>query len=223
LCSFFVYLSRIRYKSKMPVLHVSAVVLSTAPTVFRTQASSSTTPCGGHGEVSVSQANPCIACLGTHTPVDATRSPSVSSSWTSSNRVRRLQVQARHEEPLTIRTVPVQVAHELINAGHHYLDVRTAEEFAAGHVEGSVNIPYLVKMGPGMSKNLKFVEDVSREFDKDDEIVVACQSGRRSLMAAAELRAANFSGVTDMGGGYSAWKESGLPVQTHRAQQAHKA
>jgi hypothetical protein len=26
---------------------------------------------------------------------------------------------------------------------------RTAEEFAAGHVEGSVNIPYLVKMGPG--------------------------------------------------------------------------
>jgi hypothetical protein len=86
----------------------------------------------------------------------------------------RLQVQARHEEPLTIRTVPVQVAHELINAGHHYLDVRTAEEFAAGHVEGSVNIPYLVKMGPGMSKNLKFVEDVSREFDKDDEIVVVC-------------------------------------------------
>jgi hypothetical protein len=33
----------------------------------------------------------------------------------------------------------------------------------------------------------------------------------------------NFSGVTDMGGGYSAWKESGLPVQTHRAQQARKA
>ncbi len=89
LCSFFVYLSRIRYKNKMPVLHVSAVVLSTAPTVFRTQASSSTTPCGGHGEGSVSQANPCIAFLGTHTPVDATRSPYVSSSWTSSNRVRR--------------------------------------------------------------------------------------------------------------------------------------
>lgn len=33
----------------------------------------------------------------------------------------------------------------------------------------------------------------------------------------------NFSGVTDMGGGYSAWKESGLPLQTQRSQQARQA
>jgi rhodanese-related sulfurtransferase len=40
-----------------------------------------------------------------------------------------------------------------------------------------------------MIKNAKFVEEVSQEFDKDDEIVVACQSGRRSMMAVTELRA----------------------------------
>jgi hypothetical protein len=64
----------------------------------------------------------------------------------------RLQVQAKKDELSPIRTVPVQVAHELINAGHRYLDVRTPEEYAAGHVEGSINIPYMVKMGPGMPK-----------------------------------------------------------------------
>jgi len=37
----------------------------------------------------------------------------------------RLQVSARHGEH-AIRSVPVQVAHELINAGHHCLDVRSA-------------------------------------------------------------------------------------------------
>ncbi|CAK9218458.1 unnamed protein product [Sphagnum jensenii] len=190
-------------------------------------------PCGSHGQgccafqpilVSIASSLPTVTRSAQFYP---TRFSVSSSSWISrSNRSsskRRLQVQAKKDEPSPIRTVPVQVAHELINAGHHYLDVRTPEEYAAGHVEGSINIPYMVKLGPGMIKNAKFVEEVSQEFDKDDEIVVACQSGRRSMMAVTELRAVNFSGVTDMGGGYSAWKESGLPLQTQRSQQARQA
>lgn len=133
------------------------------------------------------------------------------------NQVSRLQVSSGHGDH-PIRSVPVQVAHELINAGHRCLDVRTVEEYNAGHVEGALNIPYLVKCGPGMSKNHKFLEEVAAEFGKDDEIIVGCQSGRRSMMAASELLAANFSGITDMGGGYLAWKESGLP--TVNAKQA---
>lgn len=39
-----------------------------------------------------------------------------------------------------------------------------------------------------------------------------CQSGRRSLMAAAELCSAGFTAVTDIAGGFSAWRENGLPV-----------
>ncbi|KAH7439572.1 hypothetical protein KP509_04G067500 [Ceratopteris richardii] len=71
-----------------------------------------------------------------------------------------------------IRTVPIQVAHELLNAGHRYLDVRTAEEFASGHIEGAVNVPYMLKAGIGLTKNLKFLEEVSEKFGKDDEVVV---------------------------------------------------
>ncbi|MCO5568448.1 hypothetical protein L7F22_022147 [Adiantum nelumboides] len=108
-----------------------------------------------------------------------------------------------------IRAVPVQVAHELLNAGHRYLDVRTAEEFASGHIDGAVNIPYMYKVDPGLTKNLKFLEDVEGKFGKDDEIVVM---GKRSQMAAEELVAAGFTGVTDMAGGYMAWMRSGMPT-----------
>lgn len=187
---------------------LSASILSVTPDFLHREQFS----CLSCGERLPPQATPCSASLRTNNHVESFRKLSVRSRATSRNSLRRLQFRARHAEPTTIRSVPVQVAHELINAGHHYLDVRTQEEYAAGHVEHSVNIPYLVKAGPGMSKNLKFLEEVGKHFDKDDEILIGCQSGRRSLMAAAELRAANFTGVTDMGGGYRTWKESGLPV-----------
>eukprot|EP00250_Pteridium_aquilinum_P006755 c16604_g1_i1 orf=256-828(+) len=119
----------------------------------------------------------------------------------------------RSSQGSPIRAVPVQVAHELLNAGHRYLDVRTAEEFAAGHVEGAVNIPYMYKVGTGLTKNLRFLEDVGDKFGKDDEVVVGCQMGKRSQMAAGELVAAGFTGITDMAGGYMAWVQSGMPTK----------
>nr|CAB3469055.1 unnamed protein product [Digitaria exilis] len=88
------------------------------------------------------------------------------------------------------RSVPVRLAYELQQAGHRYLDVRTE----------------------GMTKNTHFVEQVSRIFGKDDEIIVGCQSGKRSLMAATELCSAGFTAVTDIAGGFSSWRENGLPT-----------
>ncbi|KAG6494225.1 hypothetical protein ZIOFF_049244 [Zingiber officinale] len=76
-------------------------------------------------------------------------------------------------------SVPVRVARELLQAGHHYLDIRTVDEFNAGHPTGAVN---------------------------------GSQSGRRSLMAAAELAAAGFTGITDVEGGFSLWLQNRLPV-----------
>ncbi|KAJ0964046.1 hypothetical protein J5N97_029168 [Dioscorea zingiberensis] len=111
------------------------------------------------------------------------------------------------------RSVPVRVAHELLQAGHRYLDVRTVDEFNAGHAVGAVNIPYLFKVGSGMTRNPKFVEEVLSVFGTDDEIIVGCQSGKRSLMAAADLCNAGFTGITDIAGGYSAWVQTGLPVE----------
>uniref|UniRef100_A0A1D1YYX5 Rhodanese-like domain-containing protein 15, chloroplastic n=1 Tax=Anthurium amnicola TaxID=1678845 RepID=A0A1D1YYX5_9ARAE len=110
-------------------------------------------------------------------------------------------------------SVPVCVAHELLRAGHRYLDVRTPEEFGAGHPVGAANIPYMWKVGSGMMKNQKFLEEVSSIFGKDDKIIVGCRSGKRSLMAATDLMSAGFTGVTDVAGGYSAWMQNGLPSE----------
>lgn len=115
-------------------------------------------------------------------------------------------------EPAVPRSVPVRVAYELQQAGHRYLDVRTEGEFSAGHPEGAVNIPYMNKTGSGMTKNAHFLEQVSRAFGKDDEIIVGCQSGKRSLMAATELCSAGFTAVTDIAGGFSTWRENELPT-----------
>ncbi|KAI3712798.1 hypothetical protein L1987_71364 [Smallanthus sonchifolius] len=111
-------------------------------------------------------------------------------------------------------SVPVRVAHELHQAGHRYLDVRTPEEFSAGHAVGAINVPYLYKLGSGMTKNPDFLEEVSSHFGKDDEIIVGCQLGKRSLMVAADLLSAGFTGVTDIAGGYAAWSQNGLPVES---------
>ncbi|KAK3413727.1 thiosulfate sulfurtransferase 16, chloroplastic [Eucalyptus grandis] len=109
-------------------------------------------------------------------------------------------------------SVPVRVAHELLQAGHHYLDVRTPEEFSAGHASGAINIPYMYRVGSGMTKNASFIKEVSAQFRKDDEIIIGCQLGKRSMMAAKDLLAAGFSAVIDIAGGYAAWTQNGLPT-----------
>ncbi|CAN6206643.1 unnamed protein product [Urochloa humidicola] len=119
---------------------------------------------------------------------------------------------AEVEAAAAARSVPARVAYELQLAGHRYLDVRTEGEFSAGHPEGAVNIPYMNKTGSGMTKNTHFLEQVSRIFGKDDEIIVGCESGKRSLMAATELCSAGFTAVTDIAGGFSSWRENGLPI-----------
>ncbi|EEF31635.1 thiosulfate sulfurtransferase 16, chloroplastic [Ricinus communis] len=110
-------------------------------------------------------------------------------------------------------SVPVRVAHELLLAGHRYLDVRTPEEFSAGHVVGAINIPYMYRVGSGMKKNTKFLEQVSSHFGKYNEIIIGCQSGKRSMMAATDLLSAGYTAVTDIAGGYAAWTQNGLPTE----------
>ncbi|NNL04964.1 MAG: rhodanese-like domain-containing protein [Xanthomonadales bacterium] len=72
----------------------------------------------------------------------------------------------------------------------HWVDVRTAQEYAAGHVEGAVNIPYT-----------EIVERVGEVTDdKDATLYLYCRSGRRSGIATEALEAAGFSQVVNAGG-----------------------
>jgi rhodanese-related sulfurtransferase len=83
------------------------------------------------------------------------------------------------------------------------LDVRTPEEYAAGHIPGAVNIPH------------DQLESRVGELGADPgaEIVVHCQSGRRASMAEGVLHDAGFTNVVDLEGHMAAWKDGGHPVE----------
>lgn len=82
------------------------------------------------------------------------------------------------------------------------LDVRTASEYAEGHIEGSINIDQ------GQSD---FMEKVRAALPADRKIAIYCRSGRRSANAAGRLADEGYLCV-NLKGGIIAWKESGKPV-----------
>jgi rhodanese-related sulfurtransferase len=84
-------------------------------------------------------------------------------------------------------------AHRMVQAGARLVDVRTPKEFAAGHLDGAVNIPLqelptrLQEIGPPQTA-----------------VVVYCAQGPRSAMAERFLLAQGFSDVHNLGG-MSTW------------------
>lgn len=90
-----------------------------------------------------------------------------------------------------------------LSSGGKVIDVRTPEEFAAGHVPGAVNLP-LGSFGP---------EDAAlASYDKEAPLYVICQSGGRSSRAADQLAAGGFQTV-NVKGGTAAWLAAGRPVE----------
>lgn len=84
------------------------------------------------------------------------------------------------------------------------LDVRTAEEYAEGHLEGATNID---------QKQDDFVERAKALLPHDKRIAVYCRSGRRSASASSRLAAEGYRCV-NLKGGIMAWREAGRAVTT---------
>ncbi|MBS4051864.1 MAG: rhodanese-like domain-containing protein [Methylomonas sp.] len=85
------------------------------------------------------------------------------------------------------------------------LDVREPAEYAAGHLPGAINIPRGV---------LEFKIDATPEFQgkQQESIVVYCQTGGRSALAALALNQLGYTQAVSLAGGFKAWSESGLPL-----------
>ena len=82
------------------------------------------------------------------------------------------------------------------------LDVRTPEEFADGHLEGTVNIDALTT-------------DFQAQLDKlDRDVVYAvyCRSGNRSDAALHQMAELGFTSAHHLAGGIGAWQQAGYPV-----------
>lgn len=100
-------------------------------------------------------------------------------------------------------------AKALLDQGWAYVDVRTEDEFAAGHPEGAYNVPLGDTLPAAMERLFG---------DKAAKLVVGCLSGGRSLRAATALEQAGWTNVVDQRAGFGGnaaepgWSGAGLPV-----------
>jgi hydroxyacylglutathione hydrolase len=88
--------------------------------------------------------------------------------------------------------------------GVQIVDVRNPDEWSKGHLPGAHHIP------------LAALPDRVGELDKSASIVLHCQGGGRSSIAASFLQSLGISNVTNLAGGYQAWVAEGLAVEGER-------
>ena len=116
-------------------------------------------------------------------------------------------------------------ASEKLAQGWTYVDVRTTQEFEAGHPAGALNVPIGHREGP----NPDFMRVMKALFPRDAKIVVGCKMGGRSARAASMLAAEGFTNVADQHAGWEGardafgkltepgWQPAGLPVEAATA------
>ena len=95
-------------------------------------------------------------------------------------------------EANTYRQITMQEAVEMMEKEENYiiLDVRTHEEFAAGHIPGAIVIP----------NETIGTDDIPQLPDKDQLIMVYCRSGNRSKQASDKLVKLGYTNIIEFGG-----------------------
>jgi len=104
----------------------------------------------------------------------------------------------------TERVTAPMVADELAGADPPLLlDIRNPREWAAKHIDHSVNIP------------LNHLQERIAEVPRDRRIAVHCAGGYRSSIAAGILHQFGITNLIEMAGGLAAWEAAKLPVVSH--------
>lgn len=83
------------------------------------------------------------------------------------------------------------------------LDVRSAKEFAEGHIKGAINISY-DELADRLAEVSQF---------KTKKVVVYCRSGRRAGIAETLLEENGFKNLKHLDGDMKGWLKAGLPVE----------
>ena len=124
--------------------------------------------------------------------------------------------------------LPAEAARELAaDPAAVYLDVRTPEEFDAGHPAGARNLPVFL-LDPVARRphpNPHFLPIARRHLTPTTRLLVGCQSGVRSQRACELLADAGYTELANVRGGFggshdpseppvAGWRDSGLPVET---------
>jgi rhodanese-related sulfurtransferase len=103
-----------------------------------------------------------------------------------------------------IREVSLDEAEQAIRDADVLLDVREADEFAAGHPPGAVH----VSRGCS-SSSFRGTPELS---NRDLKIVLYCKTGGRAALAARSLQEMGYLHVQSLAGGFDTWAAAGRPV-----------
>jgi rhodanese-related sulfurtransferase len=90
------------------------------------------------------------------------------------------------------------------------VDVREPDEFAAMHIEGSLNVPRGILESACEWDYEETVPDLVQARDR--EIVVVCRSGYRSVLAAHSMQVLGYQNVASLKTGLRGWKDYEQPL-----------
>ena len=107
---------------------------------------------------------------------------------------------------------PKEASDEVASGMAVLLDVREPVEWEQ-HIAGSVQVPR------GL---LEFVADPASPkhnsaLDPAGRVIVYCRSGTRGALAGLTLKTLGYEHVANLDGGFTAWKEAGLPTDEHHS------
>jgi hydroxyacylglutathione hydrolase len=106
----------------------------------------------------------------------------------------------------TVNQITVEELKDKTGNGHYQVvDVRGYSEYAEGHIPGAVNI------------HAGYLTDELDRLPDDKTIVVHCVSGDRSAIASGLLQRLGVKNVVNLTGGFNAWTQAGLDVETETA------
>ena len=97
-----------------------------------------------------------------------------------------------NNQPNTYRQISVDEAVAMMaeETGYIILDVRRADEFAAGHIPGAINV----------ANESIGTDEIPELPDKNQLVMVYCRSGRRSKEAAEKLVKLGYTNIVEFGG-----------------------
>jgi len=106
--------------------------------------------------------------------------------------------------------------------GMQLVDVRRAVEWDAGHIAHARHAP-LNKFAASLGSDSGVAKKLLPEFELDRPVIVHCQGGYRSAIAASLLERAGFSMVVNVIGGFDAWKLQKFPMEVSEKMIAPQA
>jgi rhodanese-related sulfurtransferase len=107
------------------------------------------------------------------------------------------------EAKATVHEIPVEQASQAIQQADVLLDVREADEFAAGHLPGAIHT------SRGLLEFKLGNPDLS---SRDLRVVLYCKTSGRAALAAKVMQEMGYRHVASIAGGFDAWAAAGLPV-----------